>query len=325
MIGTRRLLGVVGVLASAAWTSPARSQEPPRDPIAAEALFDRGKALVEQGRTAEACQAFAESQRLDPAGGTLLRLAMCHEAQGKLASAWLEFLEVERISREGAGAGETAKLQERVRIAREHLASIEPRVPKLVLSVPAEARVEGLRLTANGLPREAGTWGLPLPVDPGDVAIVATAPSRQTFRTTVHLGEGQQRTVPVPPLAPVAASVAPAPTENVPEPPEAPRPFAPRPSALRPVGVGIGAVGLVALGVGTYFGLRAISQWNDANALCPATTCSDPNGVSLAHDAHGAAVAADIALAAGAALVVTGVVLYVLGAPARPPMTGFAF
>src|ERR1700677_2828542 len=94
-------------------SSPALAQEPsPRDPIAAEALFERGKLLMDQGRTPEACAAFGESQRLDPAGGTLLRLALCHEASGKLASAWLEFGEVVRISKEGTG--DPAKLQERV-------------------------------------------------------------------------------------------------------------------------------------------------------------------------------------------------------------------
>src|SRR5580700_398327 len=122
-----------------------------RDPIAAETLFTRGKQLIDQGHTSEACAAFAESQRLDPAGGTLLRLALCHEAEGRLAAAWLELGEVIRVSKEGTG--DAAKLQERVRLAREHLAAVEPRVPRLVIRVGPAARVEGLRVTANGLPR----------------------------------------------------------------------------------------------------------------------------------------------------------------------------
>jgi hypothetical protein len=307
------------VLALTAWVVPARAQQAPRDPIAAEALFERGKQLVEQGRTAEACEAFAESQRLDPAGGTLLRLALCHEAQGKLASAWLEYLEVERISKEGAG--EPAKLQERVRIAHEHLASIEPRVPKLVIVVPPQARLEGLRVTANGLPRDAGTWGVALPVDPGDVTIAASAPSHQPFRETVHVSEGQQQNVELPLLAPATATPdagAPAPAHASPTLPPA------HASALRPTGIAVGAAGVVALGVGTYFGLHAIAKWNDANAICPGSSCPDPRGVSLAHEAHDSALAADVTLAAGAVAVVAGVILYVLGAPTRTTV-GLAF
>jgi hypothetical protein len=299
-------------LAALLVSSPALAQESSaRDPIAAEALFERGKLLIDQGRTLEACTAFSGSQRLDPAGGTLLRLALCHEAAGKLASAWLEFGEVVRVSKEGTG--DPAKLQERVRLAREHLAAVEPRVPKLAITVQAAARVEGLRVSANGLPRDEGTWGVALPVDPGDVVVVATAPGRQESRVTVHVAEGQQQNVDLLPLLavgapPIAALRPPAPTE--------------RASLLRPVGVGVGVLGLAAIGVGTYFGVRAVGKWNDSNAACPGTTCSDPEGVTLASDAQSAARIADVTLGAGAVAVVAGVVLYLVGAPAAVEVRG---
>src|SRR5580700_3887820 len=251
-----------------------------RDPIAAETLFTRGKQLIDQGHTSEACAAFAESQKLDPAGGTLLRLALCHEAEGKLASAWLDFTEVVRVSKETAG--EATKLTERVRIAREHLSALEPRLPKLVVSVPEATRVDGLQVTANGLPRNPGIWGVAVPFDAGDVEIVASAPGRKTFRTTVRAVEGRPVSVEVPPLE---AEVVP---------PEAPAPVAPheeeapRPSILRPVGIGVGAAGIAVLGAGAYFSLTAFSKWNDSNKDCTGSSCSAA-GVSLAQDAKQAA------------------------------------
>jgi hypothetical protein len=288
-------------------SAPALAQSPaPRDPIAAEALFERGKLLMDQGRTPEACSAFAESQRLDPAGGTLLRLALCHEAEGKLASAWLEFGEVVRVSKEGSG--DAAKLQERVRLAREHLAAVEPRVPKLAIRVGPAARVDGLRVTANGLPRSEATWGVALPVDPGDVAVVASAPGRQESRVTVHVGEGEQTNVDLLPLplAPatlrlLAPALPPAPSHG---------------SLLRPLGIGLGLAGLASLGVGAYFGARAISKWNDSNVACPGTRCTNPSGVTLANDAKSSARIADVTLAAGVVALAAGVVLYLAGAPA---------
>jgi len=307
MIATR-CLAIAALLISA----PALAQETsPRDPITAEALFERGKLLMDQGHTPEACEAFRESQRLDPAGGTLLRLALCHEAAGKLASAWLEFGEVVRVSKEGTG--EPAKLQERVRLAREHLSAIEPRVPKLAIRVQPAARVDGLRVSANGLPRNEGTWDVFLPVDPGDIVVVATAPGRRESRVTVHVAEGQQQNVELLPLVALAP------------PPPAPLPVAPpteHASLLRPVGVGVGLLGLAAIGVGSYFGVHAIGKWNDSNAACPGTTCSNPSGVSLASDAQGAARVADVTLAAGAVAVVAGFVLYLLGAPATVQVRG---
>jgi hypothetical protein len=287
-------------------SAPALAQAPaPRDPLAAEALFERGKLLMDQGHTSDACSAFAESQRLDPAGGTLLRLALCHEADGKLASAWLEFGEVIRVSKEGAG--DPAKLQERVRLAREHLAAVEPRVPKLAIRVGPAERVEGLRVTANGLPRAEGTWGVALPVDPGDVVVVASAPGRQEVRVTARASEGQQTNVDLPPL-PVL--VAPAPAPALPPPP-----LPSHGSALRPVGVGLGILGLASVGVGTYFGARAIHQWNESNATCPGTSCNGPSGVDLANDAKSSARIADVTLVAGVVALAAGVVLYLAGAP----------
>src|ERR1700689_1185250 len=90
-------LGALAALLLCGSPRTAVAQSPPdkpRDPTAAETLFARGKHLIEQGHTTEACAAFAESLQLDPAGGTLLRLALCYEADGKLASAWLELTEV---------------------------------------------------------------------------------------------------------------------------------------------------------------------------------------------------------------------------------------
>jgi len=311
MTVTRSLALAVVLLLASLPGSPALAQPTsPRDPIAAEALFERGKLFMDQGHIPEACAAFAESQRLDPAGGTLLRLALCHEADGKLASAWLELGEVVRISKEGTG--EPAKLQERVRLAREHLAAVEPRVPKLAIVVPAATRADGLRVSANGLPRDEGTWGIALPVDPGDVVVVATAPGRREYRTTVHVAEGQQQNVE---LLPLALAVAP-------RPPRPPPPPAMHASLLRPVGIGVGLLGVASIGVGTYFGVRAIGKWNDSNTACPGTTCPDGTGVSLASDAKSSARAADVTLSAGIVALAAGVVLYLAGAPTAVEVRG---
>jgi serine/threonine-protein kinase len=279
-----------------------------RDPIAAETLFTRGKQLMDQGHVGEACEAFKESQRLDPAGGTLLRLALCHEADGKLASAWLEFTEVVRVSQ---AAGDQGKLAERVRLARQHLQSLEPRVPKLVVTVPQDSRVNGLSVTANGSPRNAGTWGVAIPVDAGDVVVEATAPGHAAFKATVAAAEGKEVTVEVP-LLEASASPVSAPglaTAPAPAPPEGEHG-----SSMRPIALGVAGVGLVAIGVGSYFGVTAMSKWNDSNAHCPASGC-DAQGVASANDAKSAAVVSDVTIGVGLAAVAAGAVLYFLGAP----------
>jgi hypothetical protein len=317
MTGTRSLAGV-GALAMVLGVGPGASAQEAsgvaaparRDPIAAEALFTRGKQLIEQGKTPEACEAFRESQKLDPAGGTLLRLALCHEADGKLASAWLEFTEVVRLSQ----SGDAAKLAERVKIAKEHLSSIEPRLPKLVLNVDAASRVDGLEVTANGLPRSEATWGVPLPVDSGDVTIDATAPGHQPFHTVLHAENGKQLTAAIPPLDVAAvASPGPSPVDGARANGASESPKG-QGSSLRTAALVIGAVGVVSAGIGTYFGATAISKWNDSNAGCPGGKCTPP-GAQAAHDAKSAAGLADVTIGLGAAAIVTGAILYFVGAP----------
>src|SRR5262245_53123818 len=76
-----------------AWTAPT-----PAEVAVAEALFRQGKDLLAAGKTSEACPKLAESQRIDPAGGTLIALALCYEADGKTASAWVVFGEAQAVA-----------------------------------------------------------------------------------------------------------------------------------------------------------------------------------------------------------------------------------
>src|SRR5207244_531978 len=100
-------------------------------------------------------------------------------------------------------------------------------------------------------------------------------------------------------------------------PPPQPQVVAPPPvpersgGSQRAVGFVVGGVGLVGIGVGTVFGLQAISKSHDANGLCPSSPCGDHAGVTLNDDAKRAATISTIAVGVGAAAVVAGVVLIV--------------
>jgi len=57
------------------------------DPAAAEASFQQAKKLMSEGKYAEACPRLEESDRLDPADGTKLNLAVCYEQIGDTSKA----------------------------------------------------------------------------------------------------------------------------------------------------------------------------------------------------------------------------------------------
>ncbi|HVT08986.1 MAG TPA: hypothetical protein VHO67_16115 [Polyangia bacterium] len=201
----RRCALAVSLLAASLVVGTARAADAPaavpEDPDAvAEALFQEGRLLLESGDAHEACPKLAESLRLDRATGTLLALAMCHEVDGHLASAWAEYLEViARAKRDGRPDREEA--------ARQYAHALEPRLSMLAVAVPAAAaRIPGLVVQRDGAALQAPAWSTAVPIDPGPHVVTATAPGRQPFSTTVVVGAvGDHQTVTVPLLAPDVA------------------------------------------------------------------------------------------------------------------------
>src|SRR5579859_7080743 len=172
------------------------------DSAMAEALFQEGRKLVEQKRYADACPKFAESERLDPGIGTLLNLAACHELEGKTATSWSEFTQAlgqaERESRADAG-----------QFARTHLAALTPKLPKIVINVPAENDAPGLEVTLDGQALGKPAWGVAAPIDPGNHVIAAVATGRKRWSTQVMFAASEQKAVVVPALEVEAEEPAP--------------------------------------------------------------------------------------------------------------------
>ena len=84
-------LGAAIVVAASVFLGSEIARADPEDEAAAETLFADARALMHDGKVAEACRKFSESYRLDHAAGALLNLALCHEKEGKIASAWAEY------------------------------------------------------------------------------------------------------------------------------------------------------------------------------------------------------------------------------------------
>lgn len=160
----------------------------------AETLFRKGRELVTAGRFAEACPKFAESQKLEPTLGTLLNLAACHEQERKLASAWVEFSEAKELASEQHQA-------DREKFAREHMASIEPRLPKLTIQVAPSSVVDGLEIRLDDTLVGKPAWGTAMPVDFGVHRARATAKGRKTWEASVDVNtEAARHTMTVPKL-----------------------------------------------------------------------------------------------------------------------------
>ena len=174
-------------------------------PPAAEMLFREGRQLMAEGNTPEACTRFGQSFALDPASGTLLNLALCHEKQGRTATAWAEYQNAAVLSRNQGR-------KDRAAAAEERIVALEPVLARLTLVAPNPA--PGLDVWTEEDRPSALHVGVATPLDPGVYHLRAEAPGRRPWTATVKIAEAEQRTLEIPELepdAPAFPSVAPTP------------------------------------------------------------------------------------------------------------------
>jgi hypothetical protein len=172
------------------------------DVVPAEALFQEGRHLLGEGRTDEACQRFADSYALEALSGTLINLALCHEKQGKTATAWAEYRATVPLARE-------QHREERAVAAEAKAALLEARLPRLT-SKPV-AWVPGLRMTTeDGTARDVGLL-VTLPLDPGVHRLTVSAPGYLPWATTLELADWARPTLEIPRLEPLPPAPGPVP------------------------------------------------------------------------------------------------------------------
>jgi len=265
----------------------------------AEMLFREGMQAYDQHHYDEACPKLAESQRLDPGSGTLLALASCHEAQGKTATAWSEFVEASSLAvrdgrrdRQVAAQGRAKTLEQRLVHLQVQLAHEEP----------------GLSLTLDDVAVPPVAWKSAFPVDPGSHRLVATAPGKRPFSTTVVVPATGASTAFVPALEANDANASSS-GEVAPQ--------AKTDSTRRALGIaGIG-VGVAAIGVGAGFGIHALRANHDATQDCPSSPCGNMDAVHKNESARTSAWIADIAIGGGVLVGAVGTFLLLTSTHAR--------
>ena len=306
----RRALTCTAVLLSAAMSHVAWAQSA-APTTRAESLFAQGKQALESNDYAHACPLLQESYGIDPALGTLLALAVCHEGVGRTATAWREF----RTAADGAAReGRT----DRERFAQAHISKLEGHLSKLTVAVSSDSP-PGLVVEVDGTALPVDQWGTEQVIDPGHHVLAAHAPRRQPWSGAVDIGpEHDVQTVTVGALAPEAADSAasPPPATDATPPPASPDTSTPG-SWKRPAGWIVGGAGLAVVGVGAVFGVMAITKSSDAKSKCSTSSCTDPAAVSENQDAKTSATVSDVAIGVGVAAVAVGA-WFLFTAPSAP-------
>jgi len=292
----------------------------------AESLFIEGKQLFGEKRYAEACQKLAQSHKADPAGGTVLLLAMCYEQAGRTASAWAKYGEAVAMARRDGRSDRAQKAQESMDALTSKLAyatvTLEPDAKK-------QANMEFV-LDDIGIPLLIDAK---VPVDPGSHRLVVRARGYEPWSHDFEIVDSAVVTtitvpalkpLPVEPAAPaaIAQPISSAPALATSQPPA----IEPRSSsATRTVGWVIGGAGLVAAGVGSYFAYKANDLNKKSNERCPTAGCGDTEAIGWNKDALRDANAATWLVGLGAAAVVAGGTMVIFGGNTGPSVSTTAF
>jgi hypothetical protein len=269
----------------------------------ADALFKEGRTLLDAKKYDEACPKLAESQKLEPGAGTLLALALCHEGQGKTATAYAELKEAAELGR--------AKGRDALAAAAEKkAAAMAGALSKVVVHVRApEATV-----TLDGKPLEKDAFDKPINVDPGEHKVEATANDKVAKSYVVRLTGAGITEITVDALEPMAKEpgkpVVPPPLT---EPPHEEESAPGRGNTQRAIGVITIGLGVAAVGVGGYMGIRAMNHKSQADRLCPSTPCANDEEAQMYNDRSKAAMNWGLtSAAAGLGAIVAGTFIYVL-------------
>jgi len=244
----------------------------------AQALFDDAVQAMKDKAYDRACPKLEEVVKLQPGKvGAMVQLAQCYEEAGKIATAWGRYRAIADVAAPGDERGPSA---------RARADALAARIPRLTFSVAAANRTaRGFTVTWGGREVSAAEWDTALPVDPGAYDVIASAPGRKSWKSSVAVtADSAPRAIQIPALAAEDAVVTdtqdpwahPRLPENRPPPPaeRAPRPSATGPSKAVIV-AGAVSTGVAAIAGGVLVGLRA-SQGSTAlteRAAVPSVGC----------------------------------------------------
>jgi len=268
-----KALFAIGIIVCSA--TAARADE--RASVDAEMLFREGRHAADMGNFALACEKFEASHKVQPAPGTLLNLADCEESRGQLTRAWHDFL---------ALADALPETDERKAVALERARTLERSMPRLRVRL-ARASFDA-RVFRDGIELGEMTLGVALPVDPGHHNVIVKEPGFNERSYTVVVKRGEERDLQV--EHGIASHGS---------------------DPKRAIGWTLGGIGAASLAAGAITGVFALTALSASNAQCPGGKCTDPKGVAQHDQARDFAIASDILLGVGAALVVTSIVVLV--------------
>lgn len=274
----------------------------------ADALFSQGQRFLKNKEYAVACAAFEQSQKLDPAIGTQLNIALCYEQWGHVAVAYHAFLEAARLA-EPASDERGPKALLRAQELKPKLATLTLTISDQGLPADKPDPAAVIVLDGKGLNKRKMHKML---LDPGAHQLEVRAPGREPVTKKFSLVMGQREEFELDIPAPLQGIKAAPPSRST------------RRLAVGWTLTGLGVVGAGAAGYLAVVARRDYRAEFKSNCSSSTNECNEA-GYLATHDARRRANIASIVAGGGLAFAVTGVVVLLTGRSSRNAATGSAW
>ncbi len=286
------------LLITASWIAtsalPARADLDTTSRVEARELAQKGDAAFSEGRCDKAIGLWVQAAERFEAPTILIRIAQCQALLGRVveATATLERVAAMKFAREVPQVFLDARNR-----ANSDLPKLRARIAHLKLTVDRAGFAVEPTLEIDHV--KMGQVDAVFPLNPGD-HFVHLSIGEGTLEKTVRLEDGEQHEIRI-----RLSRTEPSDTS---------------PFSQKKVGYMLGAAGLVSVGLGTLFGVRASNAYSDLKGQCPEGECPYTESDRY-YAARSRATEANVAFAAGAALLGAGLVLVLTdkGPPAENP------
>ena len=266
----------------------------------AESLYRDGKKAAQAKDWPTACAKFKASADREPAPGTWLNLGDCEEHRGRLRDARASFESSVRMFKAG---------DERGNYARQRLAAIDRKIPKLTAKLPTGSPADS-RSELDGAPL---TSKEPVALEPGEHVLVVHASGRSNVESRITLAEGENRSI-VLNVGSRTTTDGPVGTTKVTSATMMTPPPKPEGSGLRTTGWIVLGVGAAGVATGLFAGLMTMNAKSDADKNCPNDACN-PDGLAAQSSGTTWSTISTTAFIAGGVAAVSGISLVLLSGP----------
>ena len=280
-----------------------------KDPVIE--LFESANKLYTEKKYDAAELLFRKVYEQSQSPNAHLMIGKCLLGSNRLPEAYDE---LSATLREAAKRAETeAKYADARDAAAAELAPLEVKIGKVVITLvdaPAGARV---RVGGTELPPEK--LGTPIAVMPGSVEIVAEGLAQGTTTRREEIKGGETKSV----VFGAEAADKSAKTPSTPIEPSIPEETTG--GGVRKAGFAVLGLGVVGMGLFAFGGLQGNSKFATLEKECGGTRCTDPKYADIVDSGKTMDLLANIGLGVGAAGLVAGTIMVIVGGPKPKPKT----